>query len=72
MATILRQTPIMNLFGKTGPMVTVNKSTTVKDTLQVLSDNNIISVPVADQTIASFPKHLAGFVDFLDIIISRR
>jgi len=49
-------------------MVTVNKNTSVHETLKILYDTCILSVPVADQTIHSYPKHIAGFVDLLDIL----
>lgn len=34
----------------------------------MLYDNGISSVPVNDPTIATYPKHIAGFVDLLDIL----
>jgi len=49
-------------------MITVNKNTTVHETLKILYDTGILSVPVTDQNIHSYPKHIAGFVDLLDIL----
>jgi len=49
-------------------MITVNKGTTVHETLKILYDTGILSLPVADQNIHLYPKHIAGFVDLLDIL----
>jgi len=46
----------------------VDKTTSVHDTLKILYDTGFSSLTVSDPTIASYPKHIAGFVDLLDIL----
>jgi len=59
---------VMNLVESAQRMVTVNKSSSVRDTLQVMHDYGFISVPVVDQNIKTFPQHISGFVDLLDLL----
>jgi CBS-domain-containing membrane protein len=67
--TSFKDVKVFDLFDQGAqPMITVNKDTSVHDTLQVLYDTGILSVPVADQTMKVYPKHIAGFVDLLDIL----
>lgn len=68
--TTFRAVKVLDLLDATGvrSMITVNKNTSVHETLKVLFDTGILSVPVVDQTIDAFPKHIAGFVDLLDIL----
>jgi len=67
--TTFQEVKVMDLFeGGYKSMITVNKNTTVHETLKILYDTGILSVPVADQNIHVYPKHIAGFIDLLDIL----
>jgi len=67
--TSFKDVKVLDLFeGGYKSMITVNKNTTVHETLKILYDTGILSVPVADQNIHIYPKHIAGFIDLLDIL----
>lgn len=63
------QTKVLDVVeGKKFPLISVDKATSVHDTLKILYDTGFSSLTVSDSTISSYPKHIAGFVDLLDIL----
>jgi len=67
--SLFTQTNVLDVVeGKKFPLVSVDKNTTVYDTLKILYDTGFSSLTVADPTIATFPKRIAGFIDLVDIL----
>jgi len=62
------QTKALNIVEGKVPLVSVDKTTSVHDTLRILYDTGFSSLTVADPTIATHPKHIAGFIDLVDIL----
>jgi CBS domain-containing protein len=62
------QTRVLNILDGKFPVVSVDKTTSVHDTLRILYDTGFSSLTVADPNIATYPKHIAGFIDLVDIL----